>query len=192
MQQQTRQRQGRQRQSTPLPEKREGTRQIPYCCHAHRTLQHMVNTHRYSKTEERRRAKKGEERRSRGTNMEERTQWCSGITCVLAELRAHYPEHQHKEEERKRKTEKTGNSETRQGTVKQDRETPHTITSAALQWDHHANRRGMPTPNEGTPTHRQEGHHRTTPLHSPCRPTIHDAPTHHHDEGGADRGYPTT
>ena len=22
------------------------------------------------------------------------TQWCSGITCVLAKLRAHYPEHQ--------------------------------------------------------------------------------------------------
>nr|DAV39970.1 MAG TPA: hypothetical protein [Caudoviricetes sp.] len=23
-------------------------------------------------------------------------------------------------------------------------------------------------------------------------PTIHNAPTHHHSEGGADKGYPTT
>nr|DAO84562.1 MAG TPA: hypothetical protein [Caudoviricetes sp.] len=30
------------------------------------------------------------------------TQWCSGTTCVLAELRAHYPEHHNKEKERKR------------------------------------------------------------------------------------------
>ncbi len=37
MQQQTRQRQGRQRKSTPLPEKRGGTRQTPYCCHANTT-----------------------------------------------------------------------------------------------------------------------------------------------------------
>ena len=35
-------------------------------------------------------------------------------------------------------------------------------------------------------------------LPSPCHPTssrhptIHDGPTHHHDEGGTDRGYPTT
>ena len=40
--------------------------------------------------------KKGEERRREHNKG---TQWCSGITCVLAELRAHYPEHQHKEEE---------------------------------------------------------------------------------------------
>ena len=39
--------------------------------------------------------KKGEER----GNTTRETQWCSGITCVLAGLRAHYPEHQHKEEE---------------------------------------------------------------------------------------------
>ena len=43
------------------------------------------------------------------TNKEKRkTQWCSGITCVLAGLRAHYPEHQHREEEkRKRKRKRT-------------------------------------------------------------------------------------
>ena len=33
-------------------------------------------------------------------------------------------------------------------------------------------------------------HHATH--HPLCRPTIHDSPTLHHDEGGADRGYPTT
>lgn len=33
-------------------------------------------------------------------------------------------------------------------------------------------------------------HHAT---HHPLyRPTVHDGPAHHHDEGGADRGYPTT
>ena len=33
-------------------------------------------------------------------------------------------------------------------------------------------------------------HHATH--HPLCHPTIHDGPTLHHDEGGADRGYPTT
>lgn len=33
----------------------------------------------------------------------------------------------------------------------------------------------------------------TMPPHHPlCHPTIRDSPTHHHDEGGAHRGYPTT
>ena len=32
----------------------------------------------------------------------------------------------------------------------------------------------------------------TATHHSPCHPTIHDGPTHHHREGGANRGYPTT
>jgi hypothetical protein len=50
----------------------------------------------------RRKAVHKEKRRAeekRITAGRERTQWCSGITCVLAKLRAHYPEHQHKEEE---------------------------------------------------------------------------------------------
>ena len=41
-----------------------------------------------------------EKRRQQGT------QWCSGITCVLAGLRAHYPEHQHEERKRGRKEER--------------------------------------------------------------------------------------
>ena len=45
--------------------------------------------------EKRRKARSREEKR----NNRPKTQWCSGITCVLARLRAHYPEHQHKEEE---------------------------------------------------------------------------------------------
>ena len=50
------------------------------------------------------RGKTGEERRGAGRREQttigrKETQWCSGITCVLAELRAHYPEHQHEEEE---------------------------------------------------------------------------------------------
>jgi hypothetical protein len=50
----------------------------------------------------------------------------------------------------------------------------------------------------GTPTRRREGqHHSTRPsmlCHPPpqCRPPIHDSPTHHHDQGRADEGYPIT
>ena len=60
-------------------------------------------------------------------------------------------------------------------------------------------------PFNGTTTQTEGGHHtqdgeasNTAALHSPCHPpsamppTIHDGPTLHHDEGGADRGYPTT
>ena len=76
----------------------------------------MVGTHRHSNK------RKSSERRKAGSRREEEqaigregTQWCSGITCVLAELRAHYPEHQHKEEDKKtrrqedKKEEKTVN-----------------------------------------------------------------------------------
>lgn len=71
-------------------------------------------------------------------------------------------------------------------------------TTPAIQQDHHANRRGTPTHRRG---HRHStgrpatlppfNRHATHPPHT--RPTIHDSPTLHHDEGGgADRGYPTT
>ena len=46
--------------------------------------------------------------------------------------------------------------------------------------------------------HIRRGVSNTAALHSPCHPppqrhpTVHDGPTLHHDEGGADRGYPTT
>ena len=52
-----------------------------------------------------RKARSGREKRRREeekTNNRE-TRWCSGITCVLAWLRAHYPEHQQQERKRKRK-----------------------------------------------------------------------------------------
>ena len=56
------------------------------------------------------------------------------------------------------------------------------------------------------PPHKQQGGHHTQDgeantqppfthhaTHHPlCHPTIHDGPTLHHDEGGADKGYPTT
>ena len=48
MQQQTRQRTRRQRQSTPLPEKRGRTRQTTRSRHANTMLRHMVNPHRHS------------------------------------------------------------------------------------------------------------------------------------------------
>ena len=101
MQQQTRQRTRRQRQSTPLPEKRERARQTTRRRHAHATHQHMVNTHRHSTAERRDEERRGkeEDKTTRGTR------WCSGITCVLAELRAHYPEHQHKKKQKRRRTE---------------------------------------------------------------------------------------
>ena len=58
-------------------------------------------------------------------------------------------------------------------------------------------RRGTPTHRRGTPTFDGESvtlppftHHATH--HPLCHPTIHDGPTLHHDEGGMDRGYPTT
>ena len=62
------------------------------------TLTHGKHTHRHSTAE--RRAGEARGREEEQQQQEEReTQWCSGITCVLAELRAHYPEHQHKEKE---------------------------------------------------------------------------------------------
>ena len=75
----------------------------------------MVNTHRHSDNrkaghEEGRGAKRREDETTR------KTQWCSGITCVLAGLRAHYPEHQHKKEEEEkeedREKRKTSNKTT--------------------------------------------------------------------------------
>lgn len=131
MQQQTRQRTTRQRQSTPLPEKRGRTRQTTRRRHANTTHRHMVNTHRHSnkrKTEERGKAGSGREKRQgdRGTK---ETQWCSGTTCVLAGLRAHYPEHQqHKDKGRQRKT-KEDRKTRRQGRERSS----HTTTTAIPQ-----------------------------------------------------------
>ena len=101
MQQQTRQRQARKRKSTPLPEKRGRTRQTTNRSHANATVQHMVNTHTAIPLIERR----GQERRGRKRrdNTEQEQQWCSGITCVLAGLRAHYPEHQQTKRKRKKR-----------------------------------------------------------------------------------------
>ena len=85
---------------------------------------------------------------------------------------------------------KTGNPMNRTGTTR-DR-------------GHHNN---TPLPPFNRATEQTEGGHRTQdrghqqhsrpsltmpPHHPPYHPTIHDGPTHHHDEGGAHRGYPTT
>lgn len=115
MQQQTRQRQRRQRKNTPLPEKRRRKRQTTRRCHANTTLRHVVTP--AIPTKEKRMVKKsGEQSREEKTKLTTReTQRCSGITCVLARLRAHYPEHQHK---RKKKTKRRGRQTTR----------PHTPT----------------------------------------------------------------
>ena len=61
MQQQTRQRTRRKRKSTPLPEKRGGTRQTTRSRHANTTLRHMVNHTPLFQTIERRTVKKDEE-----------------------------------------------------------------------------------------------------------------------------------
>ena len=57
---------------------------------------------------------------------------------------------------------------------------------------------GPPSKPKGDTTHKT-GRPATQPpfthhaTHHPlCRPTIHDGPTLHHNEGGVDRGYPTT
>lgn len=50
----------------------------------------------------------------------------------------------------------------------------------------------------GTPAHDGRAHTAAPALHPPCHPTsschppIHDSPTHHRNEGVADRGHPTT
>ena len=65
MQQQTRQRQRRKRASTPLPEKRGGTRQTTHRSHANTTHRHMVNHPPPFQTIERRGAKKGGEHKEK-------------------------------------------------------------------------------------------------------------------------------
>nr|DAY13909.1 MAG TPA: hypothetical protein [Caudoviricetes sp.] len=125
MQQQTRQRERRKRQSTPLPKKRRRTRQTTRSRHANTTHRHMVNLSTAIPTEERR----GEKREHN-----EGTQWCSGITCVLAELRAHYPEH-HQQERRRRKRKrkrkrKKGEEEERERGRQTTR--PHTHHTTAI------------------------------------------------------------
>lgn len=57
---------------------------------------HTAIQHRRKAGEEERREVQKKRREDKTTR---KTQWCSGITCVLAELRAHYPEHQQQEEE---------------------------------------------------------------------------------------------
>ena len=112
MQQQTRQRQRRQRQSTPLPEKRGRTGQATRRRHANTTLRHMVNhPPPFQQKKGEARGKTRSERKARNRRHErgqdnKKIRWCSGITCVLAKLRAHYPEHQQQRggKDRKRKT----------------------------------------------------------------------------------------
>ena len=85
------------------------------------SCQHNAPTHGehappFQNTERRRGKETGsrtEQKKRRQDNRE--TQWCSGITCVLAGLRAHYPEHQHTKEEKgrerkRRKRKKEGTS----------------------------------------------------------------------------------
>ena len=108
MQQQTRQRTRKKRKNTPLPEKRRRKRQTTHSRHANTTLQHMVNHTPPFQQKERRMVKKSEGLdNTKQSNTTRKTQWCSGITCVLAKLRAHYPEHHNKEEEKERETRKT-------------------------------------------------------------------------------------
>nr|DAD86919.1 MAG TPA: hypothetical protein [Siphoviridae sp. ctio73] len=78
---------------------------------------------------------------------------------------------------------KSGNN-TREAGQREDREhheddgdnarqgTPHTPTHPAPQHGHHTNVRGTPIQNEGTSSHRREGHHRST------RPSF-TMPPHH-------------
>ena len=66
----------------------------------------------------------------------------------------------------------------------------HSTHPAAIQRGHHANGKG----DASTRTGGSMPHYppfSATPPHFVMPPTIHNAPTLHHDEGGADRGYPT-
>lgn len=79
---------------------------------------------------------------------------------------------------------KRSEDEEKRGRATRDRGGQHNTHTPAIQQDHHANRRG-------TQHTRRGGQQRYRP--SPTMPpTIHDGPTLHHCEGGADRGYPTT
>ena len=161
-----------------------------------------------------------------------------GDNCVLAELRAHYPEHRHNRRQRQDKTrqDKTTRphaTRRRHSTItqhyhkdttlnQQRRDSKHTERQSdakgaaqhkvpdppkhgasqhappAIQHSHQANNKGRRQHVDGDTNGRQEGRHHTAALPSHSRPTpqrhptIHNAPTHHHDEGGAHRGYPTT
>ena len=106
----------------------------------------MVNHPPPFQTMEKRDTKKGGKRKREHTR---KTQWCSGITCVLAELRAHYPEHQHKrkrgreEKEEDKQQDNTHHTET------------HTITHKELTAD---------TTRPSTP----HNHHRYSTMTHPC------------------------
>lgn len=85
---------------------------------------------------------------------------------------------------------KTGNTVKRTGTT-QDKGTTHTPTTPAIQQGHRVNDKGDTNTQTGSPATQPPFTHHAT-HHPLCHPTIHDGPTHHHCEGGADRGYPTT
>ena len=107
MQQQTRQRTRRKRQSTPLPEKRGRKKQTTHRRHANTTHQHMVNhTPPFHNNRKGAARRKTGNRENREENTTRETQWCSGITCVLAKLRAHYPEHQQQRGRERQREEK--------------------------------------------------------------------------------------
>ena len=73
----------------------------------------MVNPHRHSSGRKAMHKERRDAEKKRRKQNDKGTQWCSGITCVLAGLRAHYPEHQRKrrreEKEEEEKTGKTSN-----------------------------------------------------------------------------------
>lgn len=87
----------------------------------------IPNTERRGVKERRRKAGHEEERREEKTS-NKGTQWCSGITCVLAWLRAHYPEHQHKEEEEEEEEERDRTRETSDETTHPSHHRPSTMT----------------------------------------------------------------
>ena len=70
----------------------------------------------------RRRKAGGSEEKRRQDETTRETQWCSGITCVLARLRAHYPEHQHKKKKRK----KSKRNQEDDGREEEDKRRDHT------------------------------------------------------------------
>ena len=93
-------------------------------------VNHPPPFHNNRKGEARRKTRRKEKRKRQNKQM---TQWCSGITCVLAGLRAHYPEHQHN---KKRKTERKEDKQrylphttANPNTTTQHNKTTHTTTT---------------------------------------------------------------
>ena len=117
------------------------------------------------KAEQQRKARSEEKKKKQN---KQGTQWCSGITCVLAGLRAHYPEHQHKKKKEERRGEARRSEEKK--TEKTSDETTHTFTHRLSTRSNHHRYSTMTQPC-----------HKDTTLNQQC------CDSKHKEKGGAEK-----